>query len=88
MEENIKGKNKDVNLKEVTEIKEEKTTKKVKGKKIKMSLTKAEEKRIDKEVENSDRMSILVMVVILVVCFVLGISLGYVLYRLALTGGF
>lgn len=88
MEENIKGKNKDVNLNEVTEIKDEKMTKKVKGKKIKMSLTKAEEKRIDKEVENSDRMSILVMVVILVVCFVLGISLGYVLYRLALTGGF
>ena len=88
MEENIKGKNKDVNLNEVTEIKEDKVTKKVKGKKIKMSLTKAEEKKIDKEVENSDRMSIFVMVVILVVCFVLGISLGYVLYRLALTGGF
>ena len=88
MEENIKGKNKDVNLNEVTEIEEDKVTKKVKGKKIKMSLTKAEEKKIDKEVENSDRMSILVMVIILVVCFVLGISLGYVLYRLALTGGF
>ena len=88
MEENIKGKEKDVNPNEVTEIKEDKVTKKVKGKKIKMSLTKAEEKKIDKEVENSDRMSIFVMVVILVVCFVLGISLGYVLYRLALTGGF
>ena len=88
MGENIKGKKKDVNPNEVTEIKDEKITKKVKGKKIKMSLTKAEEKRIDKEVENSDRMFILVMVVILVICFVLGISLGYVLYRLALTGGF
>ena len=60
--------------------------KKFKGKRISMSLSKAEEKRLDNDMEKNDKMSIFVIVAILVLCFVVGISLGYLLYRIAMTG--
>lgn len=60
--------------------------KKFKGKRISMSLSKAEEKRLDNDMEKNDKISIFVIVAILVLCFVVGISLGYLLYRLAMTG--
>jgi hypothetical protein len=60
--------------------------KKSKIKKISMSLSKAEEKRLDNDIEKNDKMSIVVMGAILVLCFVVGISLGYLLYRIAING--
>lgn len=59
---------------------------KVRTRKIRMSLTKAEEKKIDKEIERSDNMSIVVIVFILAICFVVGIALGYFLYKIAING--
>lgn len=43
-----------------------------------------EEQKLDRELENEDNFSITVMIVILVLCFVVGILLGYVLYRIAM----
>jgi len=60
---------------------------KIRTRKVRMSLTKAEEKKLDNEIERDDNMSIVVMILILVFCFVVGISLGYLLYRIAITGG-
>lgn len=79
------------NVKNIRDIKEKKTsskasTEKIKTRKIRMSLTKAEEKKMDKVIEQEDNISILVMVFILCVCFVIGISLGYLLYRIAING--
>lgn len=79
-------------LGEVKENKEFKDTevsvskKKVGTRKIRMSLTKAEEKKMDKEIEVSDNMSMGVIVLILVICFVVGIALGYFLYKIAING--
>lgn len=61
--------------------------KKVRAKKVRMSMSKAEEKRLEKGMQQDDNMSIGLMVLILVVCFVVGITLGYLLYRIALNGG-
>lgn len=60
--------------------------KKVKSRKIKMSLTKAEEEKLNNELEKSDNFSLGLMLVILVSCFAIGIALGYVLYRIAIFG--
>ncbi len=43
-----------------------------------------DEQKLDQEVENGDNFSVSVMILILVVCFVVGIVLGYLLYRLAI----
>ena len=72
--------------KEIKETGKSVSKKKVGTRKIRMSLTKAEEKKMDKEMERSDNMSIGVMVLILVICFVVGITLGYFLYRIAING--
>lgn len=56
-------------------------------KKIRMSMTKAEEKKLDEGVQKDDNMSIGLIILILVLCFVVGISLGYLLYNIALNGG-
>lgn len=61
-------------------------TKKIKSRKICMSLSKAEEKRLDREIERDDNVSVMLIVVILALCFIVGISLGYVLYRIAING--
>lgn len=62
------------------------TRKKVNARKVRMSLTKAEEKKIDKEMEQDENMSIAVMVFVLLFCFIVGISLGYLLYKIAING--
>ena len=75
------------NLKQVSKeskVKKNDENKKVKNKKIRMSFTAKQEARMDKEIENSDNLSVGLMIVILVLCFVVGISLGYVLYRIAI----
>ena len=59
---------------------------KIRVKRISMSLTKNEEQEIDKAMEKNDKMSIMVIVVILVLCFVVGISLGWILYNIAING--
>ena len=66
--------------------KKEGNIKKVRTKKIRMSLSKTEEQKLDKDMEREDKMSVMVIVMILGLCFIVGISLGYVLYRIALTG--
>lgn len=58
--------------------------KKVKSRKIKMAYTAKEEQKMDKQIETEDNVSVLVMVIILVLCFIVGISLGYILYRIAI----
>ncbi|MBQ8681495.1 MAG: hypothetical protein IJ509_01105 [Bacilli bacterium] len=63
------------------------TSKKVKPKKIRMSFSKAEEQKMDKEFEKEENISIMVIVGVLAVCFIVGIVLGYFLYELALNGG-
>lgn len=55
-------------------------------KKIRMSLSKREEKLLDKAAERDDDMSILAIIFILVVCFVVGILLGCFLYKIAING--
>lgn len=66
--------------------KEKVADKKVKTRKIRMSLSKAEEQKLDKAMEKEEKMSIMLIVIILALCFIVGISLGYILYRIALTG--
>lgn len=72
--------------KEVKEIKSNVSKKKVGSRKIRMSLTKSEERKMDKEIAVSDNMSMGVIVLILAVCFVVGITLGYFLYKIAING--
>ena len=55
-------------------------------KKIRMSLSKREEKLLDKAAERDDDMSILAIIFILGVCFVVGILLGCFLYKIAING--
>lgn len=43
-----------------------------------------EEQELDREVENCDTFSVSIMILILIICFVVGILLGYLLYRLAI----
>lgn len=43
-----------------------------------------EEQKLDQEIEKEDNLSITVMIIILVLCFIIGISLGYILYRIAM----
>lgn len=43
-----------------------------------------EEKKLDREIEGQDNLSIMVMIIILVLCFIVGIMLGYMLYRIAM----
>ena len=71
---------------EVKETKSSVSKKKVGPRKIRMSFTKAEEQKMDKEIEVSDNMSMGVIVLILVICFVVGIALGYFLYKIAING--
>ena len=61
-----------------------KENKEDKSKKIKMSFTKKEEQILDKKIELEDNISIVAMIGILIFCFVIGISLGYILYRIAI----
>lgn len=64
----------------------DKSYKKIKTRKIRMTLTKAEEKKIDETIELNDKFSIGFMLVVICLCFIVGIILGYVLYRIAING--
>ena len=56
--------------------------KNLKGKKIKKTNLELEETKLDKEIEASDNLSVTVIFLILVTCFVVGGVLGYMLYRI------
>lgn len=43
------------------------------------------ETKADKEIEQTDNISILMMVIVIVICFIVGIALGYILYNLAIS---
>lgn len=58
--------------------------KKIRARKIRMTYTAKEEKELDKAIETEDNLSITIMLVILVICFAIGIALGYVLYSIAI----
>lgn len=58
--------------------------KKVKSRKIKMSFTAKEERKMDNQIEVENNISVAFMMFILVLCFIVGISLGYILYRIAI----
>ena len=49
-----------------------------------MSFTAKEEEKIDHQMEKEENISIVVMLIILIFCFIIGISLGYMLYRIAI----
>lgn len=59
-------------------------SKKIGTRKIRLEKVEDEEQVLDHEIEQEETISITVMVLILVACFVVGIVLGYMLYRLAI----
>ena len=71
-------------IKKASEKGAEKEKIKIKGKKIKEKVIDEKEKVIDNELENEETMSIAVILFILIVCFVIGIVLGYLLYHIAI----
>ena len=44
----------------------------------------SEDQKLDRQLENDDNMSFAVIILILIVCFVVGIFVGYLLYRVAI----
>lgn len=60
---------------------------KVRSRRLNVKDLNQDEVRLDREIENEDNLSITIMILILVLCFVVGIFLGYMLYRLAMNGG-
>ena len=71
-------------IKKASEKGAEKEKIKIKGKKIKKKIADEEEKVTDNELENEETMSIAVILFILIVCFAIGIVLGYLLYHIAI----
>ncbi len=71
-------------IKKASEKGAEKEKIKIKGKKIKEKVIDEKEKVTDNELENEETMSIAVILFILIVCFVIGIVLGYLLYHIAI----
>lgn len=71
-------------IKKASEKVAEKEKIKIKGKKIKEKVIDEREKVTDNELENEETMSIAVVLVILFVCFLIGILLGYLLYHIAI----
>ena len=71
-------------IKKASEKVAEKEKIKIKGKKIKKKVIDEKEKVTDNELENEETMSIAVIIFILIVCFVIGIVLGYLLYHIAI----
>lgn len=70
-----------------TEIKAvDKIVKRVRQRKIRATLLNVEETKLDKEIEKEDNMSIAIVMIILFFCFIVGIALGYLLYKIAITG--
>lgn len=75
---------KESSINNVTEKNKDLSNKKIKSRKIKMSFIDKEEEKMDKQIELEDNFSMAAMIGILVVCFIVGISLGYILYRIAI----
>ena len=71
-------------IKKASEKVAEKEKIKIKGKKIKKKVIDEKEKVTDNELENEETMSIAVILFILIVCFAIGIVLGYLLYHIAI----
>ena len=71
-------------IKKASEKVAEKEKTKIKGKKIKEKVIDEKEKVTDNELENEETMSIAVILFILIVCFAIGIVLGYLLYHIAI----
>lgn len=55
-------------------------------KRICMTLSRNEEKKINDATEHDDKLSIFIIVIILACCFVVGIYLGWLLYNIAING--
>ena len=66
--------------------KEEGLVNKVRKRKVRMSLTKAEEREINEATSRADLLFVVGLFLILIVCFVLGILLGRLLYGIAING--
>lgn len=45
------------------------------------------ETKADREIEQSDNFSVAMMFIIIIICFVLGIAIGYILYNIAISSG-
>ena len=65
-------------------LQDELKVQKIKTHKIRKLIGNSEEQALDKVIENEDNISITVMFIILRVCFVVGMCLGYVLYQIAI----
>lgn len=57
---------------------------KIKTRKIRNVDFNREELKNDKRIENEENLSVAIMILILVICFAVGIFLGYLLYNLAI----
>lgn len=75
---NIKENSAKVNKKAVSKESSVSAKNRVRSAKIRMT-------KVDKELEQSDNISIAAMIFIIVICFVVGIGLGYILYNLAIS---
>ena len=72
-----------INVAEVKKLSEQRNSK-IRGKKINEKVWNEREEIIDSELENEENMSIAVILFILLVCFIVGIVLGYLLYHIAI----
>ena len=53
----------------------------------KRSVSKIRETKSDKEIDKVDDASVVLMTFIVILCFVVGIGIGYLLYIMAINGG-
>lgn len=53
--------------------------------KSRVTSAKIRETKADREIEQSDNISVLMMFVVIIICFIVGIVLGYVLYNISIT---
>ena len=72
-----------INISEIKKEAEKKSVK-VRGKRIKESVLEESDEITDQSLENEETVSIAVILVILLICFGVGIVLGYLLYHIAM----
>ena len=72
-----------INVAEIKKLSEQRNSN-IRGKKINEKVWNEREEIIDSELENEENMSIAVILFILLVCFIVGIVLGYLLYHIAI----
>lgn len=74
-----------INVSEIKKASEKAVEKeKIRGKKIKEKVIGEEEKVADNALETEETMSIAVILLILLLCFIVGVVLGYLLYHIAI----